>query len=331
MHNIIDFSQCPYSVRHGSYGGRSCYKDGILYKGKPYIVKYPGLSRHFGAAGDPGYTASPLSEYIASHIYGILGFDVQETLLGMRGGRIVVACGDFCKTPATRLMDMEMLGNGACREMEELLGYPADISGVPVDLYGQMLNLGNNPVILKVDGAFDRFWDMVVVDILVDNDMRDGTDWGILVDEESWTYRLAPVYGNGGAFSGTVPDKFLTGYLKEPHLNDRLAGCRTPYSHNGRRLSAKALLNTGIQGLLSSLVRNVPKIGDSMGRITAFIEDLPDLYRDMPVCSPIRKEYYIKGLETRFSKLLYPAYAARRQVIQKFIKDMDSLGWLARK
>jgi len=38
---------------------------------------------------------TPLSEFLGSHIYAILGYPVHETLLGYRKGKIVVACKDF--------------------------------------------------------------------------------------------------------------------------------------------------------------------------------------------------------------------------------------------
>ena len=39
MQKIIDFSDCPYSDRHGYYGGQAGDKDGILYDGEYWIIK----------------------------------------------------------------------------------------------------------------------------------------------------------------------------------------------------------------------------------------------------------------------------------------------------
>ena len=38
---IIDFSDCPYSDKHGVYGGLSGRKDGIVYDRDNWIIKYP--------------------------------------------------------------------------------------------------------------------------------------------------------------------------------------------------------------------------------------------------------------------------------------------------
>ena len=47
-------------------------------------------------ARETSYTTAPLSEYLGSHIYELLGFDVHKTLLGIKKGKVVVACKDFC-------------------------------------------------------------------------------------------------------------------------------------------------------------------------------------------------------------------------------------------
>ena len=43
------------------------------------------------------YTTAPLSEYIGSHIYEILGYDVHCTILGYRNHKLVVGCKDFAE------------------------------------------------------------------------------------------------------------------------------------------------------------------------------------------------------------------------------------------
>ena len=92
---IYDLSSCEYSNRHGSYGGMAGDKDGILFNNEFWIVKYPKSARQFNSNISVSYVSSPLSEYIGSNIYGILGFDVHKTILGYRNDKIVVACKDF--------------------------------------------------------------------------------------------------------------------------------------------------------------------------------------------------------------------------------------------
>ena len=95
MHQFIDFSQCPDSERNGSYAGNAGSKRGILYEGQCWIVKYPKTTRSMRGDKLPSYTSSPLSEYLGSHVFQILGIDAHDTLLGFDHGKIVVACRDF--------------------------------------------------------------------------------------------------------------------------------------------------------------------------------------------------------------------------------------------
>lgn len=43
------------------------------------------------------YTTAPLSEYIGSNIYKIIGIDAHDTILGIRNDKLVVARSYFCK------------------------------------------------------------------------------------------------------------------------------------------------------------------------------------------------------------------------------------------
>ena len=310
MQDIIDFSKCIYSVRHGSYGGRAGDKDGILYNGKPYIVKYPKPSRQLQNVNDMSYTAAPLSEYIGSHVYQILGFDVHETLLGYRNNKIVVGCKDFCDNASTKLLEMRTIKNGANRELESILEtqMQSSDSGDMVNLNEQLLHFQHNPTLKKVDGATERFWDMAVIDILIDNNDRNNGNWGILVDESTGVYRLAPVYDTGNSFDSKASDDKLKKYMREPSFIDKLIGSRTAYEYNGKLLSAKRLLKLQIPELEHSIMRNVPNIQNNMKQIKSFVKEIPETYRGMVVCSDIRKQYYIAGMEIRLEYLLQTTY-----------------------
>lgn len=266
MNKMIDFSDCEYSIRHGSYGGRAGDKDGILYNNEFYIIKYPKPVRQLKGIEDMSYITSPLSEYIGSHIYEILGFDVHETFLGYRNNKIVVACKDFCRNTDTRLMEMRTIKNGANRELESVLErqMQSSATGDMVNLNEQILHLEHNPTLKKTKGVEDRFWDMAVIDILIDNNDRNNGNWGILINETTGKYQLAPVYDNGNAFSSKASDDKLQKYINESSLTDRLTGSRTAYEYNGKMLSAKKMLKTGIPELEMAVLRNLPKIQAGM-------------------------------------------------------------------
>lgn len=70
-------------------------KEGVVYNGENWLIKYPKNTKGM-IVQDISYTTSPLSEFIGSHIYSILGYDVHETILGERNNKIVVGCKDLC-------------------------------------------------------------------------------------------------------------------------------------------------------------------------------------------------------------------------------------------
>lgn len=78
------------------YGGTAGRKMGICYNGNDYILKFPGnLKEQHMKNICLSYSNSPVCEYIGSKIYRMLGFAVHDTILGIRNGKIVVACRDF--------------------------------------------------------------------------------------------------------------------------------------------------------------------------------------------------------------------------------------------
>lgn len=94
---IIDFNS--YEQNSKMYGGTAGRKMGICYEGENYLLKFPGnLKEQQMKNIHLSYSNSPVCEYIGSQIYALLGFEVHNTILGIRNGKVVVACKDFLQT-----------------------------------------------------------------------------------------------------------------------------------------------------------------------------------------------------------------------------------------
>lgn len=119
MLNLIDFNDCKLSDRNGTYGGQAGRKDGIIYNDEYWIIKYPKTTEGMNRVDGLSYTTAPLSEFIGSHIYAMLGYNVHETLLGVRNEHVVVACKDFCKHTGD-LREIRTLKNYANKELSAL-------------------------------------------------------------------------------------------------------------------------------------------------------------------------------------------------------------------
>ena len=159
MAEIADLRDCALSGLF--YGGRAGQKEGILINGEPWIAKYPRTTRDLVGKHLPSYTSSPVSEYLGSHIYGLLGIPVHETMLGYRAGKIVCACRDFT-FPNARLFEFKEIKNALS---DDDAGFSSAPSDGEVILLGDVLaTIETSDLLRRVPGVHERFWDMFVVD-----------------------------------------------------------------------------------------------------------------------------------------------------------------------
>lgn len=321
---IKDLNDYPTNERNGTYGGNAGDKEGISINGEYWIVKYPKNTK--GMRGNlPSYTSSPLSEYIGSNIYDILGLETHKTLLGFRNNKIVVACKDFCKNEGS-LREIRTLKNIYNKELEELLNnsFSSTSDSHLVDIDTMLLQLSYNPVLNKVPDIEERFWDMFVIDIFINNNDRNNGNWGLIYENNH--YRLAPVFDNGAAFSPKLPDSKLEVYLSSSQkMIDSINGCTTVYSKNGKIISAKDIKDLEYSGLIKALERNIPAIKDKMNDIKEFITFIPSEYNDLIVCSDTRKKFYCDSMELKLERFLIPALKNNKTFFESTATDDDIL------
>lgn len=299
--SLVNFDSCPYSAKHGMYGGNAGDKDGVIYNDAEWIIKYPKTTVNMVGNNIASYTTSPLSEYIGSQIYKILGIPVHETILGTRHNRIVVACKDFATYPWV-LMEVRTLKNialadvNAATEKEQV----TSATGDSVDLDELFVHFKYNSF-LNTQQVIRRFWDCVLVDILIDNNDRNNGNWGLLKNIQSGITIIAPVFDNGNAFNNKTPDSTLESKLAVLDVNN-IIGIRTAYSRGGKIISAKKLLNMQDETFTESKLRLVPLMTEKIQDIFSMIDNVP-----VEACSSIRKEYYKASLRIRLDNLLVPS------------------------
>jgi hypothetical protein len=312
---IYDFSNAPYSNRNGSYGGVAGDKDGIIFKGEPWIVKYPKPTLGMTKIEKLSPLAlTPISEYLGSHIYGILGYPAQETLLGFRKGFLVVACKDFCDEE-TRLFEMRTLKNIHLEEMRKEFGLDLHETGDDklVSLPELFIHFKYNPEMAKIEGVSQRFWDQVVVDGLLANNDRNNGNWGVLAKGSKRS--LAPVFDNGSSFypkkSEQAIEEILT--LNEEEQNRNNANALEPYSLDGINhlnfrkilsLSAKEIPAQEAIQLRESIIRNAALVNEHLEEIVSLFASIPISVGNQGVLSLARRTYYLKSFKTRFEKVL---------------------------
>ena len=308
---IIDLEHCPLSERHGTYGGKGGGKDGITIDGEYWLVKYPKTHTD---GEQKFYTTSPLSEYIGSHVYKLLGIDAQETALGIRHGKLVVACKDFCKKEGA-LREFRTLKNAydqkLSKALKENIYSGSEKQFIPLET--MMIHLKYNPVLRLVPDIQVRFWQQFIVDILIGNNDRNCGSWGILYEDGK--YRLAPIFGNGAAFWGCVPDRQLEEYLEdEDMMLKSISGCISVYTYEGRNIYGKDLTKITDECYLKTAADIIPKIASKMDEIRDFINGIPEKFAGLDVCSGIRKKFCVRFMELMLENYLVPVYELARSI-----------------
>jgi len=154
---------------------------------------------------------------IGSHIYEILGYDVHETILGVRKGFLVVACKDFCRGEA-RLHEIRTVKNVHIPELKKRFDIELHETGDDclISLKELFYHFGFNPELKNIDGLEKRFWDQVIIDGLMGNNDRNSGNWGILIDKGK--KELAPIFDNGASF---YPKKRLKNFFQNRKVSEK--------------------------------------------------------------------------------------------------------------
>ena len=83
-------------------------KKRIIIENEKWFLKYPKSTKSMDV-DDLFYTTTPISEYIASHIYETI-LPTHQTKLGIANGKGVVACKDFLNSSEI-VLDYNMIKN----------------------------------------------------------------------------------------------------------------------------------------------------------------------------------------------------------------------------
>ena len=183
-----------------TYGGRSGSKKGIILNNERWFLKYPKSTKSMNVIG-LSYTTSPISEYLGSKIYSLLGFETHEVKLGLANEKIVVACKDFLNKNEV-ILDYNSIKNNynetVEKQIEELSSSNKSTSNTDIDEL--LIVMNNNSYFKKYPKLKDRFWDMFIVDAFINNNDRNDNNWGLVLNQDTMELRISPIYDNGAAF-----------------------------------------------------------------------------------------------------------------------------------
>ena len=245
MINMIDFTNLQLSSRNMQYGGRAGVKRGVMYDGDFWMIKFPKDTKELRYETGMSYSSAPLSEYIGSKIYRIMGFDVQEVRVGIffdgKRNKLVCGCKDFLKDE-TLLISYTMLRNDSKLEAR---GLAEEATYGAYTLEEITRQLEGNTVLSKIPGAKERFWRVVVMDLLINNNDRNDDNWGLIYSVKEKEYNLAPIYDNGASFHSKVSESKINNLMSDPAklMSSVLNGVTGYYDAKGNHLRNADIFN----------------------------------------------------------------------------------------
>lgn len=278
---MTDYSK--YSPSNRFYSGAE-KKIGIMIKGKPYFVKFKKNSPE-------GYRFNHVSEYLGSHIFSILGMKVQKTDLGLYANEEIVVIRDFLEKDEV-FVPFNGVGDSSLDEDKEKYQYE----------YEDIIEmLQDNIKLTDVVETIDCFWDMYIIDALLGNFDRHGSNWGFI--KKNNTYRMAPVFDNGSCLfpllnSDEKIDEILSSQLE---MDKRIFTFPTSQIKlNGKKSSYFEIINSlSFKECNEALIRIIERF--NMNTIEKLIENTAFI-------SEKRKEFYMKIIQQRFNKILLASY-----------------------
>lgn len=278
---VTDFSQYPLSAKY--YGG-SEKKIGITIDGVDYMLKFQKKTAW-------GTMNNHLSEYIGSRVFSLLGFDVQETFLGLYHSEQVVACKDFI-TADRQFVPFNDVGESTLDRDKELYQYD----------YGDIMRmLQDNSKLTNVNETINMFWRMYIVDALLGNFDRHGSNWGFI--KENNKYSLAPVFDNGSSLFPNMTDEAEMQSIIESEVETNKRVYNFPTSQinlNGKKSS--------YYDVISSLAY------DECNKALAYVYNRLDMNKinniidNTPFASEVNKQFYKHMLSSRYDKIIKESY-----------------------
>lgn len=306
MIKIYNFDTLPSSGI--SYGGHGGSKKGVIIDDERWFLKYPKSTKSMDVLG-LSYTTTPLSEYIASHIYKTIGLDTHETKLGIANGKLVVACKDFLNTSEV-IFDYNSIKNEYDEKVEHaILNLSSSSIDSNNDIEEILLIMENNPYFKSIKELKMRFWDMFVIDAFLGNNDRNEGNWGLILDRKTNKIRIAPVFDNGAAFfNKSSSEKLYSIYDDDFKFKQSVYdSCISVYKKDGKPINPlkfmEKLDNVDCNQAIKRIVPNI-----NFNDIENIFNEIPENYGEIPVLSNIQKNFYLKSLKYKYEKVLLPLY-----------------------
>ena len=279
---MVDFSNSIEELNN--YKG-SEKKKTLIYNGKKYLVKFPDPIREKNK--NISYINNAFSEYVGSNIFKIIGFRVQNTILGTYTyngkKKIVCACEDFTD------------GNHILYEFESLALSSNPDKKIETELSDILEVIEETKKMIIEDDIKEKFWDMFIVDSLIGNTDRHNGNWGLLVNARSDRAEFAPIYDCGSCLNPMIDDEEIK-KLSDVEIKNLAINCYSCIKENGKKINYMTFIKEHKnQDCNNAIKRIMPKVN---------IEKINDFIDGIDCMQDIRKDFYKNIILIRYQILL---------------------------
>ena len=161
--------------------------------------------------------------------------------------------------------------------------------------------LKDNVKLTDVEQTVDLFWDMFIIDALIANFDRHGSNWGFIKKDNK--YRLSPIFDNGSSlFPQLNTDEKIDAVLgNQEEIDMRIYKFPTSQvKYQGKKSSYYEIISSlAFEECNHALVRIIERI--DFGKINKLIDSIENI-------SEKRREFYKTILKQRYEKILLKSY-----------------------
>lgn len=304
--DIIVFNELPKELfQPFSYGGHETKFRAKLNDGY-WMVKSEGDLRQKREENNqnwPSKDSSCISEWLSSKIYKSLSITVQTTMLGRYSNNLMIACKHFYDEHEHIVEMRDMLKNWILLNPQALKYKP---SNTMIDILEMFKFLERDTRLgTLIDKLKCRFWDMFIVDAFIGNSDRHMGNWGVILNDNSLSYRLAPVYDNGSSFRSRWREEQFENRINATinQMKSDVYGTTTPFVAFRKRINPYKYINDDpCKDCVDALLRVTIKID-----LLYYTKLINELYENNLI-SQARNIFFKKFLQANYEIGLKPAY-----------------------
>lgn len=151
------------------------------------------------------------------------------------------------------------------------------------------------------------FWEMLVIDFIINNNDRNKNNWGLLYNKDDKIYKSAPIYDNGSSFVSKHTDEKLLGIMStESKMINSVLNGMCYYTIDNVVMNFKKFFVTLHMKKLDKDLNNAidivrDKIVSSWNSIVQFINDIPNDESGLKIISNIQKKFFIESMRIRIN------------------------------